>query len=100
MLYEAETIFNKYLSLFTYILQYSVCHEDSKLRELSLNHTVSCSGSGRVKCETKLFLLLVRRGSFSWEYPVFTPPKCLAMFEMREMILKGRKPKSWLKSFI
>ena len=37
---------------------------------------------------------------FFLEYPVFTPPKRLALFEMREMILKGRKPKGWLESFI
>ena len=50
----------------------SVCSGDSKLRELSLNHTVSSplgSGSGRVKCETIFCLLLrVRQGGFSWEY--------------------------------
>ena len=56
------------------------------------------SGSGRVKFETKRFVLLrIRRGGFSREYSVITPPKRLALFEMREMILKGRKPKSCLK---
>ena len=29
----------------------------------------------------------------------FTPPKRLALFKMREMILKGRKLTSWLKKF-
>ena len=47
-----------------------------------------------------LLLLRVRRGGFSCEYPVFIPPNHLALFEIREMILKGRKPKSCLKSFI
>ena len=55
------------------------------------------SGSVRVKCETFVSLLWVRRGVFSWEYPVFTPPNHLALFEMREIILKGRKSKSYIR---
>ena len=75
----------------------SVCPGDSKLREPSPNHSVSSPlwfhwlWSGQM-WDKKLFLLQVRWGGFSWEYPVFTPPNQLALSEMREMILKGRKP--------
>ena len=50
-------------------------------------------GSGRVTYETKIVSAAGQAGWFSWEYLVFTPPNHLALFEMREMILKGRKPK-------
>ena len=82
----------------------SVRPGDSKLRGLSLNHSVSSPLWVRALVGSNarqiLFLLQVRRGVFSWEYPVFTPSNHLALFEIREMILEGRKPKSWLKSFI
>ena len=58
------------------------------------------SGPGRVKCETKLFFVAGQVGWFVLGNPVFTPPKRLTLFEMKKIILKGRKPKSWLKSFI
>ena len=81
----------------------SVCLGDSKLRDLSLNHSVSSPLWVRALVGSNMrqkYLLQVRRGGFSWEYPVFTPLNYLALFEMREIILKGCKPKSWLKSFI
>ena len=52
------------------------------------------SGSGRVTYDTKIISAAGQAGWFSWEYPVFTPPNHLALFEIGEMILKGRKPKS------
>ena len=81
----------------------SVCPGDSKLRELSLNHTVSLplwirALVGSNLRQNVLLLLRIRRRGFSCEHPVFTPSERLALFEMREMILKGRNPKLWLKS--
>ena len=81
----------------------SVCPGDSKLRELSLNHIVSLplwirALVGSNLRQNVLFLLLIRRDGFSWQYPVCTQPKRLALFEMRKMTLKGRKSESWLKS--